>query len=173
MNMHIFKWLFIPLLVTSLSVLGQNTTLKSDTTIIETLDSNYLNKTKKIVTLLNTDTFIIVASYKVFITSLKNQIRKYDNPGDKFLLNEYEQTFSEIHVDGERIAKTPELVKDSRESLILSLVNKGQCIILNKYLNRLETKIMSIKYVEKGYISRNKIENFTNQKILDIIKGFF
>jgi hypothetical protein len=153
-------------------VYGQTSNFKNDTLIIKGLDSNYIRKTKAI-TLLTTDSFIFVASYKIFITHLKKRIKEDDTPGDKLLLNEYEQTFAEVYEDGAKVSKTPELIRESLEAQIINLVNGGQCLIFNKNTKWLEKKLISIKYVDKGYISRNRIENINHQIIIDIITGFY
>lgn len=158
------------------TIKAQSQDFKSHSVVIKSLDSSYFKKVKPF-TLVTTDSFIISSSYQIFISHIKNRIKKYDSPNDRMLLNEYDKTYDKtydkIYDDGEVISPRLELIKQQLEYITVELIVKGKCLIFNRISNKLERKITSIRYVEKGYISKNRIENLSHKNVLDIITGFF
>jgi hypothetical protein len=115
------------------------------------LDSSSIKNGRKKILLLETDSFIVLATMEQFKKQFKKWIVKHpDLEEDKKLFQEiFKDTLSKL-IDASKIAIKLKLT-ERLEFRIADMLENGKCIIYNKKTKRLEKSVRNVKYSTGGY----------------------
>ena len=134
------------------------------------LDSSRI-KNQKIVTLIETDRFVVMTTYTLFIQNFKTWLKSYpDITEDKLLYNSIVKDTNGKNVKANVIAAKLNYI-DRLNFRTAELLNKGNCLIFDKLKRKQSKKIEILKYSDIG-VAGTKY-SIATELILDVIEQTF
>ena len=122
---------------------------QSTNTVKNLLDSALITQSNRTVILMETDTFLLLTTYKLFKDNCKLFIKEYDLDWDRDLLKLFIGNKSKI-IYADSITKTA-MNKSRLIFRMADLLESGNCLVYNKKKKRLEktvaTEIYSTKFI--------------------------
>ena len=135
---------------------------------VKLLDSISLKKNEKYLVLKETDTFKIVTAERTLFKNCEKFIKAHNIDFDKQLLNVLKAN-NEIHLDS--LEMTPKL-KSRLMFRIASLIEEGNCLVLNKQNRKLERSMIIENYLIEN-IKGRKFKTEHKTLVLKTVDGIF
>ena len=119
---------------------------------------------------METDTFIVFTTYKLFFDNCKLFIKKHDIDWDKDLLKLFTADNSKI-IYADSLTKT-NMNKARLIFRMADLLESGQCLVYNKQKKQLE-KLVDIGTYTTSFVNGRRIRNKDKQLILETVDGVY
>ncbi len=134
------------------------------------LDSTTLTQNSRTVILMETDTFIVFTTFKLFVDNCKQFIKEHDLDWDKDLLKLFTADNS-IIIYADSLTKT-NMNKSRLIFRMADLLESGQCLVYNKHKKLLE-KLVDIETYTTSFVNGRSIRNKDKQLILETVDGVY
>jgi hypothetical protein len=134
------------------------------------LDSAFLTKNTRTIVLIETDTFLVLTTYELFVENCESVIKKYNVNWDIDLLKLFIVDNSKI-IYADSLTKT-DINKSRIAFRIASLIENGQCLVYNKQKMLLE-KSLIIENYEGFDVSGRRMKTKDNHLILETIDSVY
>jgi hypothetical protein len=128
-------------------------------------------KSKKRISLFDSDTFTVYSTFNIVVENIKDFIHEHEIDEDKLLLGKFFNTAKSLDRNLVDI-QNDKILKSRLDFRIAELIQRKKCLVYNKMSKTFESKIFVTNYI-KSWWTGIRFTTLTNLQIMDLVTGAF